>query len=80
MVGTEAQIESVPRVDHKEQWKTKLAFLLCYCRTSMRMKEALMSGKVLQALQDLEKIPGQRNYLGNLHMKYELYLIKILFR
>lgn len=39
-----------------------------------------MSGAVLQALQDLEKIPGQRNYLGNLHMKYELYLIKILFR
>lgn len=55
-------------------------FLLCYCRTRMRMKEALMSGAVLQALQDLEKIPGQCNYLGNLHMKYELWLIKILFR
>lgn len=39
-----------------------------------------MSGTMLQALQDLEKIPGQCNDLGNLHMKYELWLIKILFR
>lgn len=45
----------------------------------MRMKEALRSGIVLKALEQLAKVPNQCNDLGNLHMKYKFRLIYLRY-